>query len=210
MTGRWAVDSTPEYLYYRRCLPRIREVARDARFVVVLREPVARAYSAYNMYLQILGQPHFETRLAQNPRLEQFFGPLRDGGASPDIRTFLERELALIGADGPDVDEEPSLIRRGLYHRQIRRFVDAFGADRVLVLWSDELKRAPREVVGRVHAFLGIGPPDERDDFPEVHARAYDASTGADEGKARLRELAGSLFAADRAALVADGWTPPW
>lgn len=44
------IDSTPIYLYLPYCAQRIYLYNRNAKLIVLLRDPIERAYSAWNMY----------------------------------------------------------------------------------------------------------------------------------------------------------------
>jgi hypothetical protein len=46
-TGKYNFESTPNYLYDNRCPKRVREILPDCKFIVMLRNPVDRAYSHY-------------------------------------------------------------------------------------------------------------------------------------------------------------------
>lgn len=42
-------EKTPELIYVDACAPRMKQVCPDARFILMLRDPVKRAYSSWNM-----------------------------------------------------------------------------------------------------------------------------------------------------------------
>lgn len=45
-------EITPEYLYFEDVLPRVKQTAPDAKFIIILRHPVKRAFSHYQMIFQ--------------------------------------------------------------------------------------------------------------------------------------------------------------
>ena len=45
-------EITPEYIYFEDVLPRLKQTLPDAKFIVVLRHPVKRAFSHYQMIFQ--------------------------------------------------------------------------------------------------------------------------------------------------------------
>ncbi len=45
-------EITPEYLYFEDVLPRIKQTVPDAKFIIILRHPVKRAFSHYQMIFQ--------------------------------------------------------------------------------------------------------------------------------------------------------------
>ena len=141
----------PDYLARPECAGNIQSVAPDARILAVLRDPVARAVSAYHWYLQFGLLP---------------LVPLDDG---------IERLL-----DGWTDSAHPrahEIIDLGFYGRHLQRYLDAFGAHRVLVLLGDDLQEPA--TFPRLFRFLGV---DEHH-----HPRTADRPTNA--GTYDLRRL---------------------
>ncbi|MGH8905766.1 MAG: sulfotransferase domain-containing protein [Egibacteraceae bacterium] len=120
----------PDYLARPECPARIRADAPAARILAVLRDPVARAISAYCWYVQ--------------------FGLLPFEPAEVGLRRLLE------GWSDPGYPHAGEVIEYGLYARHLRRYVAAFGRDQVLVLLSDELSDPGG--LARVYRFLGVDP----------------------------------------------------
>ena len=52
------LDATPEYMYYPDAVARIHAYNPDAKIIVVLREPVSRAYSHWSMFKHWLEEGH--------------------------------------------------------------------------------------------------------------------------------------------------------
>ncbi len=143
-------EATPEYLYYDFVAPRIREQLPQARFVVLLREPAARCFSAWNMFrLFNRDQPqtiyeHF-TQWANTDARE----PLKQllfTQPFPGFAACVETELS--GLDGQPATPEPSFVRRGLYADQIERYLSLFDRDRFLFLEQNELNDPVRVASG--------------------------------------------------------------
>jgi hypothetical protein len=135
-------EATPFYLLDPQAPARAAALAPDLRLVAVLREPVARAYS------------HFHHS--------------RAAGAEPlsDFREAVEREpertdaawAALATGTGPPL---PALdwftyLRRGRYAPQLRRWLEQYAPDQLLVLSSDELRAEPDAALGRVREHFGL------------------------------------------------------
>lgn len=147
-------EATPEYLYHPGVPGRIRRYYPDARIVILLREPVARAYSAWNMYRHWATSGFVPLVLWQrrdsSPLFKLFFT-----GRPPTFREYVEHEMALMESD-PGV-LEPGILRRGIYADQIARYYDAFGPGQVLVIGFRDLVNRPGETVERVAAFAQSG-----------------------------------------------------
>jgi hypothetical protein len=114
------------------CLPgtadRIAEAVPNAKIIIVLREPVDRAYSAY-LHLVRDGREHleFEEALSQEEkRKQQGFEPM-----------WWYKEVSL-------------------YYQQVKQYLDVFGRQNVKVLVYDELFAYPDRVLRDVFAFLAV------------------------------------------------------
>ena len=108
---RWRGEASPSYLFDPRTPARIQEIAREPRIVISLRDPVERAHSHYLM--------------DRTSGLQQrsFLDALREDERQPS-RVWYAAHL---------------YVDLGLYLEQVRRYLDAFGTERVLVLFFDEL-----------------------------------------------------------------------
>ena len=124
----WRGDASPSYLWCPEAPARIAAAAPDARIIVILRDPIERAYAQYLMdYSE--GAIHLP-----------FYDALRADWERPD--------------KGWGVSQ--LYVELGLYTDQIRRYRATFGRDRVLVLLLEDLKRDGRAVLLRIARFLGI------------------------------------------------------
>ena len=163
----------------------------------MLREPVTRAFSAFNMYKQLVGKKHFRSRqLSANNDVKSFLMPIAEGLVDPDIDYFIDREKEIIY--GNAVGEEPALIRRGIYAPQIKRYVDLFGPENVLIIFSDDLRRHTKKTLHQVFDFLELDVLNSIELTPK-HVRVYEVDT---VDKERIRERASDLFARDKQELI--------
>ena len=128
MPGQLRGIQRPDYLARPECAQNIHSLAPEARIVAVLRDPVARAVSAYHWYMQ--------------------FGllPLRP------LDTGIERLLD--GWTDPDYPRGPDILELGFYGRHLARYLDVFGSDHVLALLNEDIMDA--EALPTVYRFLGV------------------------------------------------------
>ncbi len=134
-------ESSPYYLFDPRVPYRVAHDLPDSRFIVLLRDPVKRAYSHYWERVDNGVEPlPFEQALAAEP--ERVDGEWERMLADPyyysrrhDWYTYRER---------------------GVYAPQLRRWFEAVGRDRVLVLVSEDMYADEQAVMGRMADFLGI------------------------------------------------------
>jgi hypothetical protein len=131
--GRFAAigDLSPTYLWDEVSAGRIHEACPQARIIIMLRDPVVRAHSAYLMNLG------------------------RDYDRNPTFRQALEKEQT---RDKSSWYTAWQYVEAGLYAAQVRRYVETFGREQVLVLLFDDLKENPRKLFAQVAAHIGVDP----------------------------------------------------
>ena len=129
-------EATPEYLHFPQAAARIRSFRPEMKLVAILRDPVERAYSAWKMY-------------------HNFTGP--DLAALRDPRSFEQAMLdELEGRDAPGTPPGADYLARGIYHAQLRRYLEVFPAEQVLIVENGELASAQGPTLNRVCRFLGV------------------------------------------------------
>ncbi|MCB0794289.1 MAG: sulfotransferase, partial [Flavobacteriales bacterium] len=139
------LEATPEYIFSRKAMERISSDLPEVKLILILRDPVHRAYSAWNMYRSFKTHPRFGH--LHDPR--PFEVAVRD--------ELEERPYPL----------QPYYLARGLYALQVGRMNDLFPRERVLVLAYERFRDAPVETLDEVCAYLGIDPVRD----PEVLAQ---------------------------------------
>ena len=155
LRGRLTFEATPEYLYYPRAAQRIFAYNPQMQLIVLLREPVQRAFSAWNMY-QRFGE--------YRPLI---YAPRRETRAFEDA---IHEEIAQIRAGSAPL--EPGYVQRGMYFDQLRRYLGLFPARQLLILDSRELYSRPREVIHHASRFLGL-PIFEPEGLEPMHLGDY-------------------------------------
>jgi hypothetical protein len=126
-------EATPIYMYWEPCAGRIWRYNPAMRLIAILRNPIDRAYSHWNM----------EHQRGQDPAC------FLDA-----IRTETQRCRASL----PLQHRIFSYIERGFYSQQLRRLWRFFNRDQVLVLNHDDLRNTPQTTLNRVYAHLGVEP----------------------------------------------------
>jgi len=148
-------EVTPSYMFWPGAIERIARYNPAMKLIFVLRNPITRAFSQWNMVRQERREPL------------SFMEALR---AEPERRRNLPPKRA----------KRFSYVERGFYVVQLQRVWQFFPVARTLVFRSEELLGQPAEVLARIADFLGIAPFPELAE-KTVHAREYDASMSADE-----------------------------
>jgi hypothetical protein len=140
-------DISPFYLPTEGTPARIRAVCPAARIVIMLRDPVERAYSHFLHYQRAGVEP---------------LASLHDA-----LRRYEDRP-----AENWSLSQE--YVEHGLYHAQVRRYMETFGRDQVLALLFDELEDNPNELLARIAQHIGVDPDFfAKRDLSEVHNPYY-------------------------------------
>jgi hypothetical protein len=163
---RLTFEATPEYLYYPSAPLRISDYDPKIKLIVLLREPVERAFAAWNMYSRF---GDYRARV---------YAPRRE---TRDFNTAVEEEIADIEAGAEASD--PGYVRRGLYHEQLDRYFAHFDREQILILDNRDLMRDTSAVVNEVLGFLGLSGYQHGAEWSPIHVGEYDAGVPAATGR---------------------------
>ena len=134
-------EASPSYLFHPHAARRASVTTPKAKYIVLLRDPVARAYSHY----------HHEVRLG--------FEELSFAEAVAQEAARLAGELERM-RDDDNYTSQPlmhySYLARGRYLEQLQTWQRYFGRDQLLVLSSEQLQRDTPATIRRVGEFLGL------------------------------------------------------
>lgn len=124
-------EVSPSYLFSPGAAARIRHSLPHARIIILLRDPVDRAYSAY----------------------------LRRAGASPDPHAFLRiaEEEHRKYEEGQRLTHYP-LIAGSLYSRLLSPYLEQFSPSRMFIRIFESFWNTPQRSMGELYGFLGLEP----------------------------------------------------
>lgn len=144
--GHLLYEKTPAY--FDQASPKLVACAVPAvRLVVMLREPVARARSAYAMCQREMGAPW-----CRAPFGEAIARVLvNESGAPRASRRALRRAPHL-----------RRMLLMGQYAAHLRRWLDAFAPARVRVLWLEQFQRDPFACMLAIERFAELAPHNYR------------------------------------------------
>lgn len=157
-------EATPIYIYWPRSLERLAAYNPAAKIIVMLRDPIDRAWS------------HWRMETSRGVETRPFSWCIREG------------RTRLFDAEPWGVHREYSYVERGFYGEQMERLLGLFPRDQVLILTADELRGAPNAVLTRVNGFLGAPPPAPVE-HREVHVGQDVGGALAADDIALLREV---------------------
>ena len=191
--GQQTLDATPYYMFHPGVPARASAMLPYAKFVVLLRDPVKRAYSHYQHNRALDIEPlSFEEALD-----------------AEDMRLARAVSLGLDSPEGERLHRNFSYVSRGLYAPQLERWLAVVPKARLQVLKSEDFYREPHRVYGQLLHYLGLAPfvPDG---FAKTNVRG--------SSRESLRTAPTATFAELRQRFVSDtervcdllGWASAW
>lgn len=162
-------EATTYYLFHPAVPERVARDLPEARLIAILRDPVDRAYSHYQL-------------------------SVRNGHETLSFEEALDAEEERLAGEEERLLNDPSYrspahayhsyVTRGLYLDQLVRWHRYVPRERLLVLRSEDLFERPADVVSEVSAFLGLRPHPGPLPAPRNRAR-YEGMS--EETRERLR-----------------------
>ena len=161
-------EASPYYLFHPLVPERARELVPDARLIVLLRDPVARALSHYH-HERALGMEPLSFEDALDAEAERLDGE--------------ERRIVQFPGYVSVSHQHHSYVARGHYADQLERWLGVFPRDRMLILVSEDFFADTPGVVGEILEFLELPPMPTAASFRVPNARSYE---GMEPGTRRL------------------------
>jgi hypothetical protein len=128
-----AGDCTPSYMYYEPVAERIWKYNPKIKLLVLLRNPVERAFAHWNMQ--------------------------RFKGREPlDFFDAVREEKNRISGAPPTEARRFAYVDRGFYARQLARFFKFFPREQLKIVKFEEFKEKQRETLISIFSFLGLEP----------------------------------------------------
>lgn len=180
-------EASAAYLFYPHAPRKIFETVPRVRLIVLLRNPVDRAYSHYQHEVSL----KYES-LSFDEAIEQ-----------EQERLCGEREKMLADQNYDSYNyRHYSYLSRGAYAEQLSNWIKLFSTDQMLILRSEDFFAEPARVFHQVLRFLEL-PACELAEYKQYNAREYSSMNAATRRRLidyfephnrRLRELVGQNF----------------
>jgi hypothetical protein len=126
-------EATPIYLYWNPSCQRIHEYNPNIKLIALLRNPIERAYSHWNMEFK---------RKAEHATFD----------------FCIENENKRLAEVHPLQHRVYSYIDRGMYAEQIKRYKNQFSDDQLLFIKYEDFKNNPEKVLTNIFNYLGVDP----------------------------------------------------
>src|SRR5919109_2411298 len=121
-------EASPSYLWDPDTPKLIHQTVPHARIIMILRDPIERAYSNYLMRMKYSGIK------------SSFYDEL--------MRDYKSQEK-LFGRSN-------MYVEFGMYYEQVKRYFDIFGKEQVKVIIFEEFVKHPEQSINEVLTFLGV------------------------------------------------------
>lgn len=183
-------EATPGYLNHPHVPRRMHSVLPEAKLIVLLRDPVDRAYSHYRHYRRVGREDlSFEEALRREEERTR-----------PDLDRMLRDETH----PGRSFITH-SYLQRGRYAEQLEAWNAYFSPEQLFLVLTEDLARDPGREYGHVLEFLQLGP-HELDVYPRANV-----GSSSDPMDARTRAWLVDYFRPHNERLAAlTGLTLPW
>lgn len=157
-------DKSPNYtIHSAYSAPEIHKYYPDVKLIFLLRNPITRAYSAYNHFTQLL--PH-----------------TKDWGWDSE-KDFLEN---IFNQKTQTYVDQCSFLSTGLYYRHIKNYLKYFNRSQMLFIVQERVLSENTSKIewDKIISFLGL--PDTKIKNTKIHTREYKEPM-CDKSKALLR-----------------------
>jgi hypothetical protein len=134
-------EATPNYMFRPKAIQRIAASLPNVKIIVLLRDPVDRAYSHYNYIQRVRGEEYsFDEALEREMCLDEWKNkPIFEKPPCPEMK-----------------HPNRSYIARGRYFEQIAPLFDLFEKEKILILKSEDFFASPSDIFQETLQFLGL------------------------------------------------------
>lgn len=153
------LDASVDYMYIPNTWERIKGYNKESKFLILLRNPIERAYSAYSMYKNLhggYGLDYYENHiLGHNEYYKSQMFKILKAEKFLTFEEYIDEEIKL-HSEELDFWYEPGFLNRGIYHKQIKPYMENFKIENLLFIDSENLKKNKINVLKQICDWLNI------------------------------------------------------
>lgn len=155
-SGQITFEASPNYLVSTEAPERMRHYNPKMKLIVLLRDPVMRAYSAWSMYRRFFRKKpdwYFEWMQHCDNCVNREKYICRPSTFGESFRADIELELSS-RLNGQPI--EGPFLRHGFYAEQLHCYRGSFPDSQIYLECNERFRREPAEVLAEIENFLGI------------------------------------------------------
>ena len=149
-------EDTPFYFWNKLAIERIFQLIPNCRLIAILRNPVDRAYSNYQLSIRN-GSEKFSFEIAINIEKEVLDNEGIHTNNQIDLNKFSQPRSNLV---------------KGWYYEQLKLWLDKFPEEQILVISTEELETNPQKTMNKVFQFLKL-PEHNLKKFQKLKSSQY-------------------------------------
>jgi len=127
-------EDTPFYFWNKDARDRIQKLLPNVKLILILRNPVDRAFSEYNDVLKAK---------SVNSSFEEYI--------KSDLENIENNPLNVI-----QCGQKNAIISRGIYFKQLEMWRELFPKEQIFIFDNNELSQKPVEIMNKVFKFLNL------------------------------------------------------
>ena len=135
-------EASPYYIYHPHAARRTAQAIPHVKLIVILRNPVDRAYSEYQHQRRVNFEPEASFEKAIEMEKQRLGGELEKLLEDESYRSYEH--------------QRHSYVSRGLYARQLKEWFSCFPMNQFLILKSEDFFTEPESVFRKICRFLDI------------------------------------------------------
>ena len=165
-------EATPRYIEHAHALDRIKKTIPNAKFIVLLRNPIDRAFSHYNMNMTSEYEYlTFEDALKhEEKRIHGRYEKMQR------VENYYSWDHDLYG-----------YLKHGIYVKYLKRWMDVFPREQFLILQTEEFKKNTSVVYNKALQFLNLTKYDLKE-YPMHKKIEYKKRVMKPETRKQLNE----------------------
>jgi len=135
-------EATPAYIYFPFCPERIWHYNPKMKLILILRDPVERAFSQWNMFRNFQNSIKFN-HLSEKRSFDEVVA----------IEIGLIKQGSIVA-----LPEQHNYVRRGIFIEQIERYLQYFPRDQIFIAESTAFRANKSIILSEITEFLGLPP----------------------------------------------------
>ena len=130
---RIKIQGSVHYIFFEDALKRIKSFNPEAKFILILRQPVERAISGYKYAIKF----NYENL---------------------SFKDAVEKEAQRIQSEDLRIISECTYVSHGYYAYQIKRFLKYFKKSQLKIILYEDVTDSPEKITKELYKFLGVNP----------------------------------------------------